>query len=90
MAAPTSYRNEAADLFKNTTVRQLLPEQHSRIISVTTDSPISEVFQVRIFLYSKKKRPSHFSITQRAQSVSIFISIATESKEIYFMSSLGQ
>ena len=41
-----TYRSAATELFHNTEVRQLFPEEHGRIISVTTDTPIAQVFKV--------------------------------------------
>jgi len=41
-----TYRSAATELFHSTEVRQLFPEEHGRIISVTTDTPIAQVFKV--------------------------------------------
>lgn len=41
-----TYRSAATELFHNTEVRQLFPEEHGRIFSVTTDTPIAQVFKV--------------------------------------------
>jgi hypothetical protein len=41
-----NYKTAATELFHNTDVRQLFPEDHGRIISVTTDTTIGQVFKV--------------------------------------------
>lgn len=43
-----TYRSAATELFHNTEVRQLFPEEHGRIFSVTTDTPIAQVFKTLV------------------------------------------